>query len=130
MTDPKTTGGAPVSKATKATKATAKKAPSPDPIAVEDDKPYRPSDLAKEIAEYAKAEGLDVKDVDPARYLRERGLPNPLKRYRVTARRGGEVTPAREVESVDESDAVRQYYRLAGIKEPHRYTAQVFLLED
>lgn len=62
-------------------------------------------------------------------YRMERGIPNPLIRFRVTARKGPNVANPVECDAVDESDAVRQCVNELGIKYSHQWTFQVFVLE-
>lgn len=68
---------------------------------------------------------------DPHRFLKERGLPNPVRLFRVTG--AGPVNkvhtqlPDAEIDAVDESDAQRQFILLRNLpaKEVHRFRFSV-----
>ena len=72
---------------------------------------------------------------DPHKFLKERGLPNPVKLFRVTGR--GPINKVdtqlsdAEIDAVDESDAQRQFILLRNLpaKEVHRFRFSVVELE-
>lgn len=65
---------------------------------------------------------------DMAKYRAEKGIPAPLIRYRVTARKGDRVAQPVECDAVDESDAVRQTIKTLGIEHSIQWTWAVFVL--
>lgn len=90
----------------------------------------RPSQVAAMMKE-AGREGGDV-----FRYLREQGLPAPTRKIRVSGAgvlKGSQTTlDPREVEAVDESDAIRRYAVLSQLpaSELHRFRFQTVILEE
>lgn len=88
----------------------------------------RPSQLV----ELMQAEGYCG---DPYRYLRDKGLPNPVKLYRVTGKGPvGNVAAtldSSEIDATDETEAVRLYAiaRNVPTKELHRFKFFVVELE-
>ena len=95
--------------------------------------PFRPRHLTEAIRLYASDNGLTTEEfvkVDPARFLRQHGLPNPLKRFRVIANRGGQQSDPREYDAVDESEACRRYRAecLTG-KDSDKWNCHCFLLD-
>jgi len=80
--------------------------------------PFRPRHLEEIIRRYCESQGIagthEAADLDAHRFLKEHGLPNPKKLYRVFAigrdKDGDDVTlEAREFEAVDETEALSQY---------------------
>ncbi len=74
---------------------------------------FRPSDLERMIKEWGRKEGLtddQVAQIDRCRFIRDNGLPNPTRLYRVTGRRGTKEGPVDygpvKVEATDEADAI------------------------
>lgn len=72
--------------------------------------------------------GLPVKIPDMYKYRQERGIPNPLILYRVTARMGGKIADPVEVDALDESDAIRQTCIKLGVQYTHQWTFKVFVV--
>lgn len=72
--------------------------------------------------------GKPVPIPDMYRYRQERGIPNPLILYRVTARHGGKLADPVEVDAVDESDAIRQVCHVLGVQHTHNWTFKVFVV--
>jgi hypothetical protein len=91
---------------------------------------YRPSDLRKEIDEYAKANDKKIEDVDPARFVKEFAKPTPLKRFLVSVR--GKADPAIQVDAVDEPAAISLLIETQGIDRDivHKLQFDVVLVQD
>lgn len=93
-------------------------------------KPFRPRHLEQAVRLHAVEAGLSDEEtakIDPHRFQREHGLPNPMKRYRVKGMLGKEDGPVDEFEAVDESDATAQYRAKHAKKNPHKCRCKVFL---
>lgn len=90
-------------------------APSDDPVSPTPSGPFRPSDLARMVAEHAKESNTEPHLIDRFKFLRERGLPNPTRLYRVSVRHNGEIRDTTEVEAVDESAAINAAAQRLGI---------------
>ena len=73
---------------------------------------------------------------DPYRFIRQEGLPNPQRLYRVSAKGPvGKVDtqlPALDIDAVDESDAQRQYLVKKQIKQAdaHRFRFRCVVIEE
>lgn len=97
---------------------------------------FRPSDLEKKIAQYAKQHGISPEEVDRFRFLREHGLPNPTCLFRVSGRRGTKAGPIDyepvEVEATDPADAILRAADQLGIsyRDRHRVNFTVVVLEQ
>lgn len=89
----------------------------------------RPSELARLMAERGYTG-------DPYRFLREEGLPSPVRKYRVTGagpvNRVDTELQAVEIDAVDQGEAIRQFVLLRQIKqsEAHRFRFQTVVLEE
>lgn len=68
--------------------------------------------------------------IDPARYMRENGIPAPRFLYRVSAGLLGEFAEPVEVIATDPTDAIRQAVNLYKLKEQHRYSFQTFKVAE
>lgn len=68
--------------------------------------------------------------IDPARYMRENGIPSPRFLYRVSAGLLGEFAEPVEVIATDPTDAIRQAVTLYRLKEQHRYTFNTFKVAE
>lgn len=90
-----------------------------DAIPAEDDEDaprrrqiVRPSQVSALIEKWAEEQQLDASQVDRFRFCRERGIPAPQRRYRITGVMGtkdGPVPfPPTEIDAVSESEAFRQ----------------------
>ena len=95
--------------------------------------PFRPRHLTEAIRLYAADNAFSAEElakVDPARFLREHGLPNPLKRFRVMGKHGAQQSDPCEYDAVDESEACRRYRaeRLTG-KDADKWNLQCFLVD-
>lgn len=98
--------------------------------------PFRPHHLTARIKKHAAAVGKKPEEIDPFQFLREHGLPNPVRLYRVTgtgkAETGGgkvEGEPM-EIDAVDPTDAHNQYIAANGIKEAHGWHFQHAVLAE
>jgi hypothetical protein len=91
---------------------------------------FRPSDLRKEIEEYAKANNKTVDDIDPARYIKDFAKPTPLKRFLVSVR--GKEDPPIQVDAVDEPSAIALLIEAQGIERDtiHKLQFDVVLVQD
>ena len=101
---------------------------------------FRPTDLERLIAEHVAKEGLSESEaarLDRFRFIREHGLPNPTRLYRVSGRRAAhgegriDMGPI-EVEATDEADAILRAADQLGIshRERHRVNFSVVVLEE
>lgn len=98
--------------------------------------PFRPSDLTARIKKHAAAVGKKPEEIDPFQFIREHGLPNPVRLYRVTGTGkpetgGGKVEgEPMEIDAVDPTDATNQYIVANGIKEAHGWHFQHAVLAE
>lgn len=86
--------------------------------------PFRPRHLTEAIRLYAAEHditGEALAKIDPHRFIREHGLPNPQRRFRVSGIKKGQSVEPAEFEAVDSSEAVRQFILLRSIKEAHQW---------
>lgn len=97
----------------------------------------RPSTLRAMILESCGGDQDAAAQVDPFRFRLDRGLPNPLRRYRVTGKRPTKDGPLSfpadvEVEAPDESEAVRKALDAARVarNERHRWNLRVVCVEE
>lgn len=94
--------------------------------------PFRPRDLNALIIEHCDRHNIqgDARaKLDPHKFLKEHGLPNPTKKYRVVGYKGDKELPPDEFEAVDESEASALYREKHIPKDPHQWRCRVFLLE-
>lgn len=62
--------------------------------------------------DYIRRNNIDAKDFDDFRFIREQGLPNPTRVYRVSPFiKGGKesIGEPKEIEAVDSSEAIQRY---------------------
>lgn len=91
----------------------------------------RPSELAKLIETHAAENNVKPESIDPFRFVREQGLPNPTRKYRVYALRAGNASRPVDIEhATDESDATSQAIAILKIQQPHRFTFRHAILEQ
>jgi len=91
---------------------------------------FRPRHLTQAIRVFAEEEGLDgeaTAAIDPHKFLKEHGLPNPLKGYRVQGFLGGKAQGVDTFDAVDEADATAQYRAKHAEKDAQKYHYKVFL---
>jgi len=94
--------------------------------------PFRPRHLTDAIRLHAAEHditGEALAKIDPHRFLKEHGLPNPVKRFRITGEKAGKHVEPAEFDVVDASEGVRQFILLRSIKESHQWRFQSFLLD-
>lgn len=96
----------------------------------------RPSELQAMVLESVGGDAEAAAKVDQFRFRMERGLPNPLRRYRISGKRptkdGPLEFPSVEVEAEDESEAIRKGLDAARVKltERHRWNLRCVCLEE
>ncbi len=104
-----------------------------DAAKVETPEDWRPSDL---VAMMNSEEYKDHPAVnrpggpDAQKFLREMGLKNPTRLYRVSARRGKRRVAPQDIEAVDSGEAIQKLCQTLPIKEPHKFTFQAVVLEE
>lgn len=95
--------------------------------------PFRPQHLAEAIRIHAAENGIvgqALEKVDPHKFLKEHGLPNPLKRFRIVATRQKETLGPDEFDAVDPSEAARLFAEKHDLKETHQHRFQSFLIDQ
>lgn len=92
----------------------------------------RPSHLTEMIEKACEADGSDPAKVDRFRFIRDNGLPNPRRRYRVTGRQGNALVDPVTVDATDESDAIRMAadHRRIQYRDRHKVSFQTAVLEE
>ena len=100
---------------------------------------FRPSDLEQMVAEHGRQQRMsadEIAQIDRFRFVRDRGLPNPTKLFRVTGRRGtkdGRIDygPV-EIEATDEADAILRAADQLAItyRDRHHVNFTVVVLEE
>jgi hypothetical protein len=95
-------------------------------------KVFRPSDLRKLMIESNNGDAKEVEKIDPFRFRKERGLTNPLIRYRITATRAGKnpLAITDEIEACDKSEAISKLLAKHKIEQSHEFRFETFVLEE
>lgn len=95
-------------------------------------KPFRPRHLTEAIRIYAaehEITGEALAKIDPHKFLKEHGLPNPLRRFRSLGVKQGKQLGPDEFDAVDPSEAVRLFAEKHEIKETHQWKFQNFQVD-
>lgn len=94
--------------------------------------PFRPRHLTELMAVAAREDKLSPEQtasMDPFRFLKDHGLPNPMRRFRVKGTLRKVELPVEEIEAVDESDATAQYKAIHAADAPHHCRCKLFLID-
>ncbi len=93
--------------------------------------PFRPRHLTEMIRKHCEAHGITGEPMakfDAHKFLKEHGLPNPTRLYRMLAFKGDTKLQIEEIEAVDESEATNLYIQKHIPKDAHQWKFRHFLL--